>query len=81
MHKPALIYGDGGIGKSTLSMQLGACKSAQKDWLGLRAQPGRTSISAPKATNQDELHFRLDCIRADTGLRWSDLADVHFQLL
>ena len=39
------------------------------------------ALSQRRRNDQDELHFRLDCIRADTGLRWSDLADVHLQSL
>ena len=78
--KPVLLYGDGGAGKTTIAAQLAACKSARKDWLGLKTQPGRTLYISAEDDN-DELHFRLDCIRANMGLQWADLADVQLQSL
>jgi RecA-family ATPase len=79
-NKPVLIYGDGGVGKSTLAMQLGVAKSANTNWLGIETRPGSTLYLSAE-DDLDELHIRLNCIRNDLGLTWDDLADVHLQSL
>ena len=79
-HKPVLLYGDGGVGKSTIAQQLAVAKSARRDWLFLKTQPGRTLFLSAE-DDDDEFHIRLDCIRADMGLQCADLADVQFQSL
>jgi RecA-family ATPase len=74
--EPGLIFGNGGEGKTTIALQLAAAKSAQTDWLGLKTRPGRTLFLSVE-DDRDELHRRLDCIRADLNLKWSNIADVH----
>jgi RecA-family ATPase len=79
-YKPTLLYGDGGTGKSTLAMQLAVAKSAQTSWLGLETQPGKT-LYLNAEDDDEEMHIRLELIRADLGLQWSDLINVQLQSL
>ncbi|MDP2620302.1 MAG: AAA family ATPase [Hyphomicrobiales bacterium] len=69
-----LLYGDGGTGKSTLMMQLGAAVAAGRDWIGrpvTAARPKALILTAED--DRDELHRRLADIASFEGLSLSDL--------
>jgi RecA-family ATPase len=55
------LGGDGGIGKSTLALQLCCATAVDEKWLGFRTRPGR-SLYLSCEDDRDELHRRLDLI-------------------
>ena len=61
-----LMGGDGGVGKSTLALQLACATAAGLDWLGLRPRIGR-SLYVSCEDDRDELHRRLDLIGLHYG--------------
>jgi RecA-family ATPase len=58
-----LISGDGGIGKSTIALQLCAASAASLLWFGLEVRPG-PALYVSCEDDIDELHFRLEQIKA-----------------
>jgi RecA-family ATPase len=72
---PALLSGDGAAGKTTLALQLGVAKAAGLNWLGLETRPGRT-LFVNAEDDKDELHRRVDYIRAEMQLTWEDISDL-----
>ena len=62
-----LMGGDGGVGKSTLALQLACATAAGLDWLGLRPRVGR-ALYVSCEDDRDELHRRLDLIGLHYGL-------------
>lgn len=56
-----LLSGDGGVGKSTLALQLCAATVAGLPWLGLKPRLGR-ALYISCEDDRDELHRRLDLI-------------------
>lgn len=71
-----LLFGDGGTGKSLLSLQLAVATAARQSWLGLETMGGRALyLSAEDDT--DELHRRLaDIVAASGDLDLSELHDL-----
>ena len=53
-----LFYGDGGIGKSLMTMQLQVAGSLNQNWLGLDVEPGR-SLGIYAEDNENEIHRRI----------------------
>lgn len=71
----SLLSGDGAVGKSTLALQLGAARALDRDWIGTMPAAGRTLyLSAEDDAN--ELHRRLDAIRAHYGVTFDDLSNL-----
>jgi hypothetical protein len=72
------LSGDGGIGKTTIALQLVvAAGTHASDWLGaVIDEPGATMFFSAEEPDS-EIHFRLDAIREQRGLTWPDLKDVH----
>ncbi|MDG4890914.1 bifunctional DNA primase/polymerase [Mesorhizobium sp. WSM4887] len=68
-----LLYGDGGTGKSLLTMQLAVSTAASRPWLGLPVRPGRV-IYLTAEDDGDELHRRIADIASQEGLSFRDLA-------
>jgi len=62
-----LLGGDGGVGKSTLALQLACATAAGLDWLGVKPRPGR-ALYVSCEDDRDELHRRLDLIGLHYGL-------------
>ena len=57
-----LLAGDGGIGKSTLVLQLAAAVATGTPWLGMEvAGQGRVAVLSAE-DDIDEMHFRFQCI-------------------
>ena len=58
-----LLYSDGGLGKSLLSLQLGVAVASGREWLGKDVETGRAVILSAE-DDKDEVHRRLDDICA-----------------
>jgi len=71
-----LLSGDGGVGKSTLALQLAVSTAAARPWLGSTPKPGPV-IYVSAEDDQDELHRRLDEICTGHGIGLDSLADLH----
>jgi RecA-family ATPase len=56
-----LLGGDGGVGKSTLALQLGIAVATGTTWLGAEVEKTRTFVLSAE-DDQDEMHFRLEKI-------------------
>ena len=67
-----LFSGDGGIGKSTLALQLACCTVLGRQWLGRNVRQGR-AVVVSNEDDEAELHRRLAGICG--GEDW-DLADL-----
>lgn len=70
-----LLSGDGAVGKSTLALQLGTARALGRDWIGTLPTAGRTLYLSAE-DDADELHRRLDAIRAHYGATFDDMADL-----
>ena len=57
-----LLSGDGGIGKSLLGLQLCGAAAAGREWMGI-ATPSCPSLYISCEDDEDELHFRLECLQ------------------
>jgi len=62
-----LLNGNGGIGKTLLSLQLAASAASHGYWLALATRPGRT-LGVFCEDEQDELHRRLVDIAASMNV-------------
>lgn len=70
-----LLSGDGGVGKSTLALQLAVATVADTPWLGQDARGGRVLyLSAEDDT--DELHRRLDSLTTHYRIGFERLAGL-----
>lgn len=74
-HTVTLLTGDGAAGKTTLVLQLAAARSLARDWIGTVPSAGRTLVLSAE-DDADELHRRMDAIRAHYDATWSGLADI-----
>jgi RecA-family ATPase len=71
-----LLSGDGAAGKTTLGLQLATARALARDWIGTVPTPGRTLFLSAE-DDADEIHRRLDAIRAYYGATFTDMADIH----
>ena len=71
----ALLYGDGGLGKSLLALQLAAARALKLLWLGLKTLPGRTLLLSAE-DDVDELHRRLAAICLHYQASLGDLSAI-----
>ena len=71
----ALLYGDGGLGKSLLGLGLAAARAARREWLGLNTLPGRTLVLSAE-DDLDELHRRLSDYCRHYKVSIGDLSDI-----
>ena len=69
-----MLSGDGGIGKTLLSLQLAASAARHWSWLGIPTRPGRV-LGVYCEDEEEELHRRLVDIAASMSCRLADLAD------
>jgi RecA-family ATPase len=73
-----ILFGDGGIGKSMIALQLAAARSVagpMTDWLGFLPEPGRTLMLSAE-DDEDEMHRRLDDSRIHYGAGWNEYKDI-----
>lgn len=74
-HVVTMLSGDGGLGKSTLALQLAiACATGEK-WIGCTAKRLRVLVVACE-DDPDELHRRTYDILANTAFGFGDLEDI-----
>ena len=70
-----LLGGDGGTGKSLLSLQLMAACALGRPWLGLTVKPCKT-FALFCEDDETEVHIRLDAIARHHGVDFGDLEGV-----
>lgn len=73
-----LLYGDGGVGKSLLALQLGVAMSLGIETVGMAPKPGRCLYLGAE-DDEDEFHRRIADILRSNGHSLSDLGN--FSLL
>ena len=81
LRQPALISGEGAIGKSILLLQLLAATSLCRHWLGSLAPKFGPSIYLGAEDEQDEIQRRLGAILAHHEASFSDLIAGKFKAL
>jgi RecA-family ATPase len=72
-HEVVILTGDGGTNKSTLGLQIAACRAAGKSFLGLDLQPG-VSLYATAEDDDRENHWRLTEMCAAIGTSLKEIA-------
>lgn len=75
-----LLYGDGGLGKSLLAMQLASSVASGKRWVGLGTEKGK-AVYLGAEDDLDEMHRRLSKICASYGIGLADLGNMHIRSL
>lgn len=70
-----MISGDGGLGKSLLSLQLMTCCAAGKQFLG-RDTANVRCLGIFCEDEKDELHYRMSCVTQHYGVDYVDLDDI-----
>jgi RecA-family ATPase len=73
-----MLSGDGGTGKSWITLQLAAARDLERDWLGLMPEPGSTLVLSAE-DDEDEMHRRLDGMKfyaKQSPATWADLSRV-----
>jgi hypothetical protein len=71
----ALFSGEGGIGKSIVSLQLAVAKALGKGWLNVLLEPGPAIVVCCE-DDEDELHRRLSSILAHYSATFTDLKSM-----
>lgn len=71
----SLLYGDGGVGKSLLSLQLAVSMASGAPWVGLPCSTGRTLYLSAE-DDKDEIHIRATDVTAAIVTELKDLPDV-----
>lgn len=70
-----LLYGDGGVGKSVLAIQLMVgCTALGGEWLGYETSP-RKALGLFCEDDEDELHRRTAAVADHNGVSLHDLGD------
>jgi RecA-family ATPase len=73
----ALLYGDGGTGKSLLIAQLAVARALAREWIGLLPEPGRTLVLSTE-DDGDEMWRRVEGILPFYEAAMKDIADARF---
>lgn len=71
-----LLSGDGGVGKSTLALQLAVAVVTGKEWAGSLAEDVGPALYVSAEDEKDELHRRLFDIANLHGIRLADMAGL-----
>lgn len=75
-----LLYGDGGTGKSLISLQLVFGVSATGKWLGMDVPRGPT-LFVTAEDEDEEVHRRISAVSQGSGVTLDDLGDLHWRSL
>jgi RecA-family ATPase len=75
-----IINGDGGTGKSLLTLQLGVAVATAGYWCG-HAVAGGSCLFLSAEDDEDELHRRLNDIIRGLGVDFDKIADLHVRSL
>lgn len=70
-----MLTGDGGLGKSTLALQLAIASAANRKWLGRPVKSVKVLIVACE-DDEEELHRRCDSILQREDMGFADLAGL-----
>jgi len=70
-----LLYGDGGVGKSLLAMQLATCLATKRPWLGQTTRPSRV-VGFFCEDSEDELLRRQTDINRALEVEFADLSGL-----
>lgn len=70
-----LLYGDGGVGKSLLALQLCCAVATGTSWLGMSVQRGRPLYLSAE-DDAEEIHLRLEDLRRLQDVEPDSLADL-----
>jgi RecA-family ATPase len=70
-----LFSGDGGTGKSLLSLQLAVAVASGGNWLGFDLAQG-AAVFLSAEDDQDEIHRRLQDVTHAAGVAWGDLGGL-----
>jgi RecA-family ATPase len=68
--------GDGGVGKSTLLLQLGVAVASGQKWIGTATEQAAVLFVSAE-DDREELHRRLAKIAGGLGVELADLRDLH----
>jgi RecA-family ATPase len=71
-----LLYGDGGVGKSLIALQLLASTALGRSWLGHVVERG-PCLFVTAEDSKDEIHRRLADIARENAIPLSGLTDLH----
>jgi RecA-family ATPase len=71
-----IAAGDGGVGKSTLLLQLGAAVASGREWIGATTEQAPV-VFVSAEDDLEELHRRLATIAGGLGVDLADLRDLH----
>ena len=71
-----VLNGDGGVGKSLLTLQAQACSVAKREWVGMPLRHG-PAIFVSGEDDADENHRRLERIAEAEDIDFDELADLH----
>lgn len=75
-----LLYGDGGTGKSLVSLQLAFGVAASGKWLGLDVARG-PALFVTAEDEPEEVHRRIAAVTNGSGLTLDDLGALHWRSL
>lgn len=75
-----LFAGPGGLGKSTIAMQLQCAMAAGQPWLGYETAQGR-SVAFYCEETLDEAARRMKAVRRRLGVSWEDMTAVSYHSL
>jgi len=75
-----LLSGEGGVGKSILTLQLACAHALARDWFMSLPAPG-SAFYLDAEDDEPELHFRLNDIRDHFGVTFKDLYDGGLHLM
>lgn len=71
-HSVTMLAGDGGLGKSLLSLQLMACCASGKPWLGRRTAHVK-AMGIFCEDDMDEIHIRMSKVTDHYGVGYDDI--------
>jgi RecA-family ATPase len=71
-----LLYGDGGVGKSLLALQLLVSTAIGRPWIGRLVEKG-ACLFVTAEDSRDEVHYRLSDVARETGVPLGALTDLH----
>lgn len=75
-----LFSGEGGVGKTLLTMQLAVATVLGRDWIGAMPEPGPVMFISAE-DDEDEMHYRMAKIVQHYGTSFRALGDLHLMSL
>jgi RecA-family ATPase len=75
-----LLYGDGGTGKSLVTLQLAFAVATGTRWLGMEVTRG-AALFVTAEDEPEEVHRRVVAVASGSGLALEDIGDLHWRSL